>query len=404
MPDSFSQRLNAGIDSLAHDDSQFVPRLVDQILEAARDAAASDIHLIPLENRSDLQVLWRVDGVLHDVITLPNVATNVIARLKVLAGLLTYKTDVPQEGRLKWTDRNVELRLSTFPILSGEKGVVRLFVGSGQYRRLDDLQLPDDVVHELKRLLTATSGMLLVSGPAGSGKTTTLYACLRETLSGPTIRSICSLEDPVEAVIPGVSQSQVRPGQGFDYAIGLRSLVRQDPEVIMVGEIRDRETAATALQASLTGHLILTSFHAGSAAAAVSRLSDMEIESYVLRSGLLAIVSQRLLRILCPDCRRQSDDPADTMGLPLDPPWTASGCPACRQTGYQGRRPVAELLRPDWPDVGQAILARADATAIADHASRAGMQTCFDRAVALAQSGETTAAEVRRVFGILGQS
>ncbi|MFG0332444.1 MAG: GspE/PulE family protein, partial [Maioricimonas sp. JB049] len=250
MSEPFSQSLRAALDRLPSDSTQFVPHVVDHLLQAARDAAASDIHLIPLENGSDLQILWRVDGVLHEVARIPGVAANVIARLKVLAGLLTYKTDVPQEGRLQWSDRNVELRLSTFPILSGEKGVVRLFVGSGQYRQLDDLSLPPDVVTELKRLLTATSGMLLVSGPAGSGKTTTLYACLRETLSSPIVRSVCSLEDPVEAVIPGVSQSQVRPGQGFDYAVGLRSLVRQDPEVIMVGEIRDRETAATALQGS----------------------------------------------------------------------------------------------------------------------------------------------------------
>ena len=216
----------------------------------------------------------------------PRLAPNVVARLKVLAELLTYRTDVPQEGRIREVDTEGEVRVSTFPTLHGEKAVIRLFAASGRYLRLDDLGLPPDVRDALGRALGETSGAILLSGPAGSGKTTTIYACLRELVDASAgRRSLVTLEDPIEVAVDGVTQSQVNAPAGFDLATGLRSLLRQDPEVIVVGEVRDRTTAEVAFQASLTGHLVLSTFHAGSASGAVARLSDMGIEPYLIQVG-----------------------------------------------------------------------------------------------------------------------
>ena len=226
---------------------------------------ASDLHLQPTAD--GLELRFRIDGVLQPVGRIPAaVAGNVTARLKVLAELLTYRTDVPQEGRIRRPQDDVEMRVSSFPTLFGERIVVRFFAGAQRYQRLDDLGLPADVSAPLRQLLNETSGAILVTGPAGSGKTTTVYACLRELAASVTSavearsqRSLVSLEDPIEVVVPGVAQSQVNPVAGFDLATGVRFLMRQDPEVIMVGEIRDRPTAEAAFQASLTGHLLSVS-------------------------------------------------------------------------------------------------------------------------------------------------
>ncbi len=235
-------------------DPEFAARSVDVVLAAARHAGASDVHFQPTGD--GLEVKCRVDGVLAAVAVFPaNLAVNLIARLKVLSGLHTYHTDRPQEGRIRLPQDDVEMRVCTFPTLHGERTVVRLFGGTQRYQRLDDLGLPADVLGPLRRLLSETSGALLVSGPAGSGKTTTVYAGLREIVrqSGGA-RSLVSIEDPIEVAVQGVAQSQVHPPAGLDLASGLRFLMRQDPEVIMVGEIRDRATAEAAMRASLTGH------------------------------------------------------------------------------------------------------------------------------------------------------
>ena len=269
---------------------------------------------------------WRLDGVLQPIGVFPRGdAADVVSRLKVLAQLLTYHSDRPQEGRIRDKPGEIEMRVSTFPTLHGERAVIRLFASQQRFQYLEDLGLPPEIDAALRKLLRETSGALIISGPAGSGKTTTAYACLREFVrTSEGGRSVVSIEDPIEVAVDGVAQSQVNPQAGFNLATGLRSLMRQDPEVILVGEIRDREAAETVFQAALTGHVVLTTFHAGSAAVAISRLIDMGIEPYLLRSGTLAILNQRLVRRLCP-CAAPSPIPINCSdsrkpapGKPLD--------------------------------------------------------------------------------------
>ncbi|MDF1742144.1 MAG: GspE/PulE family protein [Gimesia sp.] len=395
-----SQRFQEQLPEKTENHPEFVTELVDLILNQAQAMNASDIHLLPTENK--MRMDWRIDGVLHHVADFSHeLAPRITARLKVISHLLTYRTDVPQEGRIRQQgEQAVETRISTFPTLYGEKVVVRLFVGSGQYKHLESLNLPDEILVELKRLLTQTGGVILMTGPAGSGKTTTIYACLREIIrQSKGSRSLASLEDPIEVVVPTVAQSQVNPSSGFDMVLGLRSLLRQDPEVIMVGEIRDCETAETVFQASLSGHLVVTTFHAGSATEAVSRLADMGIEPYLLRSGLLAILSQRLLRRLC-TCARFSQAEEDLLGLPAEQWKVPVGCADCGQTGYRGRIVLTEMLQPNEVDVANAILNQADATALHQLAIKSGMRTQWDRAIEAVNQGITSPAEVRRILGM----
>jgi general secretion pathway protein E len=399
MPPSLSDRYYAVLAGKTAGKAASAVEIVDSVLEAARESGASDVHLIPIE--SGLDVLWRIDGVLHPIEKLrADIATNVVSRLKVLSGLLTYRSETPQEGRIQnSTDTDVEMRVSTFPTLFGEKAVVRLFAGSGQYQRFETLGLPTDIREGLSDLLLESGGVILDCGPAGSGKTTTIYACLRELADKfGSQRSLVSLEDPIEAVIPGVAQSQINPTAGFDYETGLKSLMRQDPEVILVGEIRDRVAAETVFQAALTGHLVLTTFHAGSATGAICRLSDMGIEPYLLRTGLLGIVAQRLVRRLC-ECSRESLNTDELLGLDLSICRIPVGCEKCRGTGYHGRLLLAEFLRTESSEVGRAILSQSDADELEALAVSAGMTTRWERAVEAVKRGETSPAEVRRVFG-----
>jgi type II secretory ATPase GspE/PulE/Tfp pilus assembly ATPase PilB-like protein len=376
----------------------YATQFVDLLLAAARDSEASDVHLQPCAN--GLEVRLRLDGVLHPVgLFRRGEKSDVITRLKVMAGLLTYRHDVPQEGRIRESGQVVEMRVSTYPTLHGERAVVRLFASEGRYLYLEDLGLPAPIHATFAQLLVETSGAVLITGPAGSGKTTTAYAALRELArqSGGQ-KSLVSLEDPIEMVLDGVAQSQVNEAAGFDYATGLRSLMRQDPEVILLGEIRDRVTAETAFQAALTGHLLLTTFHAGSAAGAISRLSDMGIEPYLLRSGILAILSQRLVRRLCA-CARDGDQPAQALGLPVKRFRVPCGCEACRGTGYHGRAMLVEMLEAKPSELGRAILDRSDAAQLEQLAVQAGMVSRWTRALEAVESGRTSPQEVRRVLG-----
>ena len=378
--------------------------LVAALLDEAREARASDVHLQPTPD--GLEIHLRVDGVLARGGILPTrLAANVVGRLKVLADLLTYRTDIPQEGRVR--DRTApgagEIRVSTFPTLHGERAAIRLFASPGERLRLADLGLPGDVHAALIRHLGATSGAILLTGPAGTGKTTTIYACLRELVAASHGgRSLATLEDPIEAAVAGVSQAQVNLAAGFDLATGLRSLLRQDPEVIAVGEIRDRTTAEVAFQASLTGHLVLTTFHAGTAAGALSRLREMGIEPYLIRSGLVAVVSQRLIRTLC-SCARpataEDDQPSARLGLPVAAARVAVGCAACLGSGYRGRMVIAEWLGPAQLPGDALTAARADLASLEASAAGSGMIRLWDRALQAVTAGHTTPTEVRRVLG-----
>ena len=377
---------------------EYATSFVDALLDAAGSVHASDVHLQPTAN--GLQLRWRLDGVLQLVGTFPSgEAADVVSRLKVLAELLTYRTDMPQEGRIRERRDNVEVRVSTFPTLHGERAVVRMFAAEGRFLFMSDLGLPDDICADLSSLLAETSGAILITGPAGSGKTTTAYACLRELVrQSAGGKSIVSLEDPIETAVDGVAQSRVNPAAGFDLAAGLRSLMRQDPEAILVGEIRDRETAEAAFQASLTGHLVITTFHAGSAVGAISRLSDMGIEPYLLRSGILGILSQRLVRRLC-DCRRPIEDDVAKLNLSVENAWDAAGCDRCLASGYRGRMILAELLLAEASELGRAILSRSDSPQLEALAIESGMTPIRQRALNAVDSGVTSPSEVRRVLG-----
>jgi len=398
MRQSIPKNPSLELSELNQGDPQYATTVVERILSSARQSDAGDVHLQP--SADGLELYFRIDGVLRRMAVFPaESAPGIVSRLKVISGLLTYHTDRPQEGRIQQAECDVEMRVSTFPTLHGERAVVRLFGGGGRFQRIDDLGLHDDLRAPVQRLLEETSGAVIVSGPAGSGKTTTVYAALRE-LAGrdQTPRSIVSLEDPVEVAVPGVAQSQVNPVVDLDLATGLRFLMRQDPEVIMVGEIRDSATAEAAMQASLTGHLLLSTFHAGSSTETIGRLLDMGIEPYVLRSGLLAVLNQRLLRRLC-NCAKAAGTDEELLGLPLTKAAVPVGCETCGGSGYRGRLLIAEMLAPRRDELRAAILDRRDTKRPQQLAEKSGMVTVWKRALRAVEAGSTSPAEVRRVLG-----
>ncbi|HMF20455.1 MAG TPA: GspE/PulE family protein [Gemmataceae bacterium] len=383
--------LQANLDALDASGPERVCRLVDVILEEAVRRSASDVHFEP--GNHCVEIRYRLDGVLHRVASVHReLAPNLIARLKVLADLLTYRLDIPQEGRLRQgvNAYGVDMRVSTFPTVHGEKAAVRIFDVGTRMMDLEQLGLAEDLRTALLAMLKERTGAILLTGPSGSGKTTTIYACLRHLVRLGEGRHIVTIEDPVEQVIEGVSQSQARPGTEFDFARGLRSLLRQDPEVIMIGEVRDPETAGIAIEAALTGHLVFSTLHAGSACGVIGRLLEMGMETYLLTSGLRGILNQRLVRRLCASCRCQAGSV-----------WEAVGCGQCAQTGYQGRLLLAELLFLTEP-LRQAILAHADTTALEAAAEIGRGPTIWSAARQAVESGCTTRQEIERVLGPAG--
>lgn len=373
-------------DDLKPSDPEYATRLVERMLSAAVQRRASDIHLHP---RADhWEILFRLDGVLCPLGSVPkSQLTDPVARLMVLANIPTYKSAQPMEGRLAQAPDGVEMRLGTFPTMHGTRAVVRLFAATDQLITMDRLGLSATATESLIELSEAREGAVLLTGPAGSGKTTTLYACLRHIASMTPRRSVLTIEDPIESVIDSISQSQLQPALGMTLASSLRSAVRQDPEVLLVSEIRDSETADAVLMSSLTGHLVFSSLHAGDVAVALRRLVQMELPPYLLRSGLRAICCQRLLRRLCGECH----------GHP------SPDCPGCGGAGYRGRIAIAELARFDRGELGETMLSQLaagqSASSIHLAAEEAGMATLRQQAWQLVESDVSDEREVYRVLG-----
>jgi general secretion pathway protein E len=382
-----SAGLRAALDHLPPGDPRFATEFVNAVLRAARDSAASDVHIDPLPG--GLEVRWRLDGVLHPLIRIEKeVSPNVVARIKVMAGLLTYEMALPQEGRIWDEEHRVEVRVSTFPTLYGERAVLRLLGASNQaFGSLSLLGLPETVLAELSRQLAATSGAIMIVGPAGSGKTTTAYACLRQIVAQTRGgRSIASLEDPIEVAVEGVAQTQVDSPSGFDMARGLRNLLRLDPEVILIGEIRDHATADVALQAALTGQLVVTTFHASNCDDAINRLVEIGIPNYALRNAIRLVVAQRLVRRLC-HCSQPGDvqEHARGGGLNVASCRIPGACDDCHQTGYAGRCLIA-----DYRTMNE----------LQGDAAKSGDEPLWASATRLVETGTTSPMEVVRVLGL----
>jgi general secretion pathway protein E len=376
-----------------------VIRLVNQILGRALERRASDVHIEPFENQ--LKVRYRIDGILYEVDPPPRpLRAAIISRLKILAQLNIAERRLPQDGRIKLKigGKDVDLRVATIPTLYGESVVIRLLERAQIFTDLESLGFPPVMLQAFAGMISKPHGMLLVTGPTGSGKTTTLYAALQK-INDPG-KKIITIEDPVEYQLGGVNQIPVRPQIGLTFANGLRSIVRQDPDVIMVGEIRDFETAEIAVQAALTGHLVLSTLHTNDAAGAVSRLLEMGVQDYLLASSLLGVLAQRLVRRLCPDCRQERPFEASQVeGFNGERPsklWEAAGCESCSATGYMGRIGIFELL-PATPEICRLILQRADAASIRNLAMKQGMRLLREDGWQKIKTGVTTLAEVLRV-------
>ena len=380
---------------------------VDDMFRRALDLRATDIHIEPM--RSRLILRFRVDGVLRVMPSPPlEIGEAIVSRIKVLAGLDIAERRKPQDGgmRLRIGERDVELRVATLASIHGETLVMRILQREGTLIDLQSIGLGERDRHTLNRLLDHVHGLIAVAGPTGSGKTTTLAAALTR-LNDPG-RKIVTIEDPVEYQIPGIVQAQIQPAIGLTFSAAIRSFVRQDPDVILVGEIRDGETARVATQAALTGHLVLTTVHANTAAAAFTRLRDLGVESFLLVGAMRGIVAQRLVRRLCEHCKKPSrlsratleaDERYEAVGFTANSPvWEATGCARCGGAGFRGRIAVFEILTMS-DTIVRLASEGADNAQIEAAALAEGMTTMADDAVQKALAGQTSPAEVIRVTG-----
>jgi general secretion pathway protein E len=378
-------------------------RLVNRLILNAVEIKASDIHFEPFE--TEFKVRYRVDGVLHDVESPPKrLQAAIISRVKIMSKLDIAERRLPQDGRikLKISDREIDFRVSTVPTLFGESLVMRILDRETLISDLTQIGFPSDILAEYLELISQPYGMILVTGPTGSGKTSTLYTTLAK-INSPESK-IITLEDPVEYQLHGVNQIQVSPKIGLSFANGLRSIVRQDPDIILVGEIRDKETAEIAIQSALTGHLLFSTLHTNDAAGAVTRLLDMGVENFLLSSTLLGVLAQRLVRVICPHCRKEHKPDSKLLrAMNLKPDeaakirfYAGQGCEQCRGTGFKGRTAIFEYLPTD-DDIRREIIASSGADKIKKVAMKKGHRTLREDGWHKVRDGITTISEVLRV-------
>jgi general secretion pathway protein E/type IV pilus assembly protein PilB len=387
----------------AEEDEASIIRFVNQVLKDAIELRASDIHLEPFED--EFRIRYRIDGVLQDVSVpaqLKRFQPAIVSRVKILSHLNIAEKRLPQDGRIRirLDDAEVDIRVSVIPMLHGEAVVMRLLRQNATLRGMGELDMDRRELDCFRRVLQLPHGIILVTGPTGSGKTSTLYTALNEI--NDSVRKIITVEDPVEYQLKGVNQIQVNEKSGLTFARGLRSILRHDPDVILIGEIRDQETAQIAVQASLTGHLVFSTLHTNDAPGAVTRLVDMGVEPYLVASSLEAVLAQRLVRVLCKHCKQIDDSPTAQafkarLGIPASVTiYKSIGCRECRNTGFHGRHAIFEWMDSD-SEIRQLVLKNASSDQIRDAARRAGMKTLAEDGWRLVRQGITTVEEILSV-------
>jgi general secretion pathway protein E len=403
---NFEQLVELGKRGTLDANDSHVVHITDWLWQYAFEQRASDIHIEP---RRDVGLVrFRIDGVLHQVYTIPTpVLVAMTSRIKLLARMEIVEKRRPQDGRIKTvapSGQEVELRIATMPTAFGEKIVMRIFTPEVLVRDYTDLGFTPDDTARWEQMIKEPHGVILVTGPTGSGKTTTLYSTLRQ-LATPEV-NVCTIEDPIEMIEPLLNQMQVQPSIGVDFASGVRTLLRQDPDIIMVGEIRDRDTAEMAVQAALTGHLVLSTLHTNDAPTAVTRLLDLGVPAYLINSTLLGVMAQRLVRTLCPHCKKPGEPPEPEIWSMITAPWRAErpvsgtmdpvGCLECRMTGYLGRIGLYEIMLMT-PAVRKLVDDHADDVKVREQAYKDGMRPLRVSGAIKVAAGLTTADEVMKV-------
>lgn len=401
LSETISEILNQTANLDDHTESSPLIRLADQLIVLGIRSHATDIHIEPEEK--SLRVRMRRDGMMHEECLMPAELKDALtARIKIMAGMDVTEKRIPQDGRIRFqiSKRKVDLRVSSLPTQHGESIVIRILDAAGKKLSLDNIGFSSKALQQFKKALNTPHGVILVTGPTGSGKTTTLYAAIEAIDS--LQRSVFTLEDPIEYAMPGIRQVQVNDDVGMSFSAGLRSLLRQDPDVILVGEIRDQETASLAIRAALTGHAVFSTLHTNDAAGAIPRLIDMGIEPYLLPSALVAIVAQRLVRKLCINCKQPVSDSLDVLeklGVKHQSDtqlWQAKGCDSCSHSGYFGRMAIYEVLNID-DSFHDAIMGNANRVEILKLAKNNGMQSLFEDGMIKAMQGHTSIEEIMRV-------
>ncbi len=378
-----------------------VVEIVNNMIAKAVDMRASDIHIEPRQESFNYR--YRIDGVLYEMkpLSLKN-QSAIISRIKIMADMDIAEKRLPQDGRIEMyiLGKTVDLRISTFPTIHGENVVIRILDHSSGVLSLTDLGFSKNTLGKFKQLIHRPYGIILVTGPTGSGKTTTLYGALNEINS--LEKNIMTLEDPVEYELPYIRQSQINPKAGLTFATGLRSIVRQDPDIIMIGEIRDKETADIAIHAALTGHLVFSTLHTNDAPSAFTRLIDMGVEPFLVSSAVIGVIAQRLIRTLCSECKKEytpGDEICAQLGFTPEKDarfYQEQGCPTCKQRGYSGRSGIYELCLPDDP-LRELITKKVSASILREKTIDSGMETLRDAGLEKAQQGITSLSEILRV-------